>query len=136
MSCMLRISGADLNVTTMLTQHALPGAQVWEKGAPRIIKGKFHADSGVSVVVSEADFDQFDLQVTEATEFLELNASMLADIVAYPGVEEVIFDFGIALYKDHLMLSSYLPPRFIQLAASAGIGIMLSHYACSDDNDD
>ena len=134
MSCMLRISGANLDVTTMLAQHPLPGQKVWKKGEPRVLKGKFHVDSGANVVVSEADFDQFDRQVMDATEFLELHTNALANIVAYPGVEDVIFDFGIALYEDHVMTSSYFPPRFVQLAANAGVGVMLSHYACSDDD--
>ena len=133
---MLRISGADVDVMAMLAQHPLPVHQVWRKGEQRVLKGKFHTDSGASVVVSEADFDQFDLQVNEATKFLEIYASTLANIAAYPGVEEVIFDFGIALYGGRVMMSSYLPPRFIELAAGAGIGVMLSHYACSEDDDE
>jgi hypothetical protein len=133
---MLRISGADVDVTTMLAQHPLPVQKVWRKGEQRVLKAKFHIDSGASVVVSEADLDQFDLQVTEATKFLEIYASTVANIASYPGVEEVIFDFGIALYEGHVMMSSYLPPRFIELAAGAGIGIMLSHYACSEDDDE
>lgn len=134
MSCMLRISGIDLDVMTMLAQHPLPGQRVWRKGEPRVLKGKFYVDSGANVVVSEADLDQFDRQVMDATEFLELHTSVLANIVAYPGVEDVIFDFGIALYENHVMTHSYLPPRFIQLAANAGVGVTLSHYACSDDD--
>jgi hypothetical protein len=136
MSCMLRVFGADLDVKAMLAQHPLPVNRFWTKGEPRGLNGKPHLDSGASVIVSDADFDQFDLQVTEATEFLRSHASTIAGIVAYPGTEEVIFDFGIALYEDHVMMSSYLPPRFIQLAANAGVGIILSHYACSGDDDD
>lgn len=135
MSCMLRISGVDLDVTTVSSQHPLPGQIVWKKGEARVLKGKFHVDSGVSVVVSDADLDQFDLQVKDATQFLELHSGTITDIVTFPGVEEVIFDFGIALFEDRLASSSYLPPRFIQLAGNAGVGVMLSHYACSDDDD-
>ena len=111
MSCMLRISGVDLDVTTMLAQHTLPGQEIWKKGKPRVLKGKFHADSGANVIVSNADFDEFNLQVADAAKFLELHADTLAQIVAYPGADEVILDFGIALYRDHVMMSSYLPPR-------------------------
>jgi hypothetical protein len=133
---MLRMYGACLDVKTMLAQHSLPVNRSWTKGEPRGLKGRFYTNSGASVVVSDADFDQFDLQVREATKFLELHASALANIVAYPGVEEVTLDFGIALLEEHVMMSSYLPSGFIRLAASAGIGIMLSHYACSDDADE
>jgi hypothetical protein len=132
---MLRISGGDLDVTALLAQHPLPGQKVWKKGEQRALKGRLHSDSGASVIVSEADFDQFELQVTEATRFLERYANTLATIAEYPGVEEMIFDFGIALYEGHVMMSSYLPPRFIELAAGAGIGIVISHYACSNDDD-
>ena len=136
MSCMLRISGADLDVATMLAQHALPGQKIWKKGEPRLLKGKFHTHSGASVIVSDAEFDEFDRQVTDAIKFLELHAATLARIVAYPGTEEVALDFGIALYEDQVMMSSYLPPKFIRLAANAGVGVVLSYYACNDDDED
>ena len=136
MSCMLRISGVALDVQAMFAQHPLPVDRVWKKGEPRVLKGKFYTDSGASVVVSDAEFDQFDLQVAEATEFLELHRGTISNIVAYSGVEEVMLDFGIALFEDSVMMSSYLPPKFIQLAANAEVGVMLSHYACSDNDDD
>jgi hypothetical protein len=133
---MLRISGVALDVEAMLAQHPLRVNRVWKKGEPRGLKGQFHAHSGASVIVSDAAFDQFDLQVTAAGNFLELHCCTITDIVAYPGVEEVMFDFGIALCKDSFVMSSYLPPKFVQLAANAEVGVMLSHYVCSDNDDD
>jgi hypothetical protein len=117
MSCMLRISGANLDVTTMLAQHPLPGQKVWRKGEPRVLKGKFHVDSGANVVVSEADFDQFDLQVTDATEILELHTNALANIVAYPGVEDVVFDFWHRIVRRSCDDEFVLPTRVYSIGS-------------------
>jgi hypothetical protein len=135
MSCVLRISGGDLNINAMLELHPLPVQSVWTKGEARILKGRFHTDSGANVVVSEAQLEQFDRQSADAVAFLELHAPAIGMVGRYPGVEEVIFDFGVALVEDHITQSSYLSPQLIQLAAIAGIGIVLSHYPCSEDVD-
>jgi hypothetical protein len=138
MSCILRIYGESLDIDTLLSQHPLVADCTWKKGEPRIIKihGKVYPDSGAHFLASDADLDEFDLQVTETTEFLELHAPVIARIVAFPGMQHAVLDFGVALKEGYVAQLSYLPPRLIQLAASAGIGVRTSHYACSNDDEE
>jgi hypothetical protein len=132
MSCILRIYGESLDIDALLSRYSLVVDRSWKKGEPRTFKGKFHLDSGANFLASDADLDEFDRQVKEATEFLELHAPVIAEMVAFPGVENAVLDFGIALHEGYMAQFSYLPPQFVQLAARAGVGLEISHYACSE----
>lgn len=136
MSCILRISGESLDIDSLLAQHSLIADRAWKKGEPYFLKGRFNSDSGANFIASNADLDEFDLQVTEATEFLGLHRSEIARIVAFPGAQDAVLDFGVALYEGYVALVLSLPPRLIQLAASAGVGVEISHYPCSRDDEE
>jgi hypothetical protein len=130
----LRISGETLDIDSLLSQCPLAVDRSWKKGEPRSPNGRLHSDSGANVIASEADLDAFERQVIEATEFLTLHATDIAQIAVFPGVQNAVLDFGISLKVGYFTQFSYLPPRLIQLAASAGIGIEISHYACGDED--
>ena len=136
MSCILRVSGEFLDIDTLLSEHPLVVDRTWKKGEPRTLKGKFHSDSGANFAASVADLDEFDRQVADAIEFLELHALTLAKIVLFPGVQISVLDFGVALNEGYVAQFSYFPPKFLQLAASAGVGVEISHYACGKDEEE
>ena len=133
MSCILRISGESLNVDALLSQCDMVPDRTWKKGETRSQKGKIYSDSGANFIASEADFDEFTLQLTEATTYLETHASTIVKMVAIPGVQFAVLDFGVCLREENVALFCYFPPQFIQLATSAGIGLEVSQYACSED---
>ncbi|MDE2428131.1 MAG: hypothetical protein KGM99_05350 [Burkholderiales bacterium] len=135
MSCLLRISGESLDIDALLSLHSLPLDRAWKKGEPRVLKGKFHLDSGLNILVSDANLDQITRQIEEATNYLELNAPVLAKISAFPGVQNATLDFGIAIYEGHVAQFSFFPAKFIQLVANAGISLEVSHYACCNENE-
>ncbi len=135
MSCILRISGDSLNVESLLSKFPLDADRSWKKGEPRTLKGKLYIDSGANFLASEADLDEFNRQVSEATEYLKLNALVISEMVKFPGVQDAVLDFGVAFKEEYVTQFSYLPPKLIQLAASAGVGIEISHYACGNDGD-
>jgi len=64
MSCVLRITGEKLNINKLLT--IAPEADAyWEKGEPRLLtkpNGKKHLQSGANYCISDADFNEFELQ--------------------------------------------------------------------------
>lgn len=136
MSCILRISGESLDVDSLLREFPLEVDHSWKIGEPRIQKGKLHSDSGANFVASEADLDEFNRQVSEATEYLEIHASIISKIVKFPGVKDATLDFGVSLKEGYVTHFAYLPPKFIQLVASTGIGVEISHYACGNDNEE
>jgi hypothetical protein len=132
MSCILRISGESLDIDILLSLCSVPVDRMWRKGEPRVLRGKFHSDSGANFLVSDADLVEFDNQVVDATEFLEEYASAIAKIIAFPGVQNAVLDFAVAINDGYVTQSSYLPPKFLQLAARLEIGVEISHYPCID----
>ena len=135
MSCMLRIGGDTLDIDALLSLHPFEINRLWRKGEPRGSAGKVHTNSGASAVVSDAEFEEFDLQVGDATAFLETHGPIVAQAACFPGVDYAVLDFAVALRMGYLSQSSCLPPRLIQLAALAGIGLEISHYPCSADEE-
>jgi len=133
MSCILRISGESLNVDALLSHRDMTPDRTWKKGEARSLKGKIHSDSGANFIASEADLDEFTRQLTEATTYIKTHAPTIAKMVATPGVQYAVLDFGVSLQEGNVAQFCYFPPQFIQLAASAGIGLEVSQYACSDD---
>lgn len=136
MSSILRISGQSLDVVALLSMYSLPFDRVWKKGEPRVLKGKFYSDSGASFLASDAGLDEFDRQVSEAIDYLERHASVIAKMVVFPGVQNAVLDFGFSLYEGNVAKFAFLPPKLVQLAASAGIAVEISHYACSKDDEE
>jgi hypothetical protein len=136
MSSILRISGQSLDIDALLSENSLPFDRIWRKGEPRVLKGKLYSDSGANFLASGADLDEFDRQVSEATEYLEQHAPVIAKMVEFPGVQNAVLDFGFSLYEGSVAQFSFLPPKLVRLAASAGIGLEISHYACSKDDED
>lgn len=113
MSSILRISGQSLDIGALLSLHSLPFDRIWRKGEPRILKGKLHSDSGASFLASDADLDEFDRQVSEATDYLEQHAPVIAKMVEYPGVQNAVLDFGFSLYEGNVAQFSFLPPKLV-----------------------
>jgi len=132
MSCMLRISGQSLDVDAMLSECGLIPHRTWRKNEARTLKGKVHTDSGANFLASEADLDNFAGQVEEAVAFLERHAAIAAKMAAFPGVQAAVLDFGVSLSEGYLAQFCYLPPRLVQIAASAMLGLEVSQYACSE----
>jgi hypothetical protein len=136
MSCVLRIYGESLDVDAMLSHCPISPDRVWKKGEPRISKDKFYSNSGASFLSSGADLDEFDKQVVEAISFLDSHSQEISGMVAFSGVEAAVLDFGVSLYEGYVAQSSYLPPRLIQLASKTGIGVQVSHYVCSKEDEE
>lgn len=137
MSCILRVFGDALNVEALLTQLALEPDRVWRKGDPRFKSkpnGEVLNNSGASFMASEAEMFEFNIQAEEASAFLEKHRLDIRKMVDYPGVDGVVLDFGVEL-RDVAIHSDYLSPKLIQAAAQAGIGVELSHYPFSKENE-
>ncbi|GMU46170.1 MAG: hypothetical protein AMXMBFR26_09520 [Porticoccaceae bacterium] len=134
MSCVLRVSGEALDVDALLSEVSLQPDKIWRNGESRF-GGKIESDSGANFLVSEADLNQFDVQLQEATEFLEQQATVVAKIASFPGVESAVLDFGIEVRAGFVAQFDHLPRQFIQAAVKAGISVELSHYVCSEDEE-
>ena len=135
MSCILRVSGAELDVDALLGAVDLKPDRVWRRGEPRRAskpEGKRHECSGATFVASDADFDEFDQQLNDAPSYLEAHCREIASMAAFEGVQDVILDFGIE-FREVPIHSDILPLEFLKAAAEAGISVELSHYPCSEE---
>jgi hypothetical protein len=103
------------------------GAPVFPVSQP---SGRRNERSGVHVLASDADFNEFPRQVEEATVFLRGNTDQLRRLCEFPGIESVMLDFGIEC-RDVPVQCDYLTPELIRLAGSLGLGIELSQYSTS-----
>jgi hypothetical protein len=137
MSCILRVSGAQLDVDALLASVRLIPDRVWHRGEPRLESrpnGKCHEHSGATFLASGADFGDFDRQIEEATRFLEDHSTQIAGIVTFKDVEAATLDFGIEL-RDVMIHRDILAPRFLRAAALAGVAVELSHYPCNHEEE-
>jgi len=116
-----------------MASSSLAADNVWTKGEARAVGGTVHSTSGVSFVASEADFDEFDAQVVEASQFVVENLADISRLAAFPGVEYALLDFGVSMYEDSFTISCHLPPALVRIAASAGLGLAVSYYATSSE---
>ncbi|MDO8654378.1 MAG: hypothetical protein Q7R66_19580 [Undibacterium sp.] len=131
MSCILRISGASLDVDFMMSGSGcghLP-YQLWRKGEAGTLNGEMHADSGVNFLASEAGLDDFATQVKDALAFLEESVALVAKMARFTGVQIAVLDFGISRSDGSTAQFCHLPPRLVQLAASAMLALEISLYA-------
>lgn len=131
MSCVLRISGASLDVDLMMSGSGCGHIpyQIWWKGEAGMFTDEMRADSGVNFLASEANLDDFAAQVKDALAFLEENAAAVAKMAKFSGVQLAVLDFGISRYAGSAAQFCRLPPRLVQLAASAMLALEISYYA-------
>ncbi|MFT4639529.1 MAG: hypothetical protein ACI8T1_002854 [Verrucomicrobiales bacterium] len=104
--------------------------KVWRKGEIRSASrpdGKANRHSGATFIASDADFEEFETQVVEATRFLVQHRDEMRDLVRFDAVDHATLDFGIEL-RDVMIHSDTLTPELIAAAAAVGVSIELSHY--------
>lgn len=134
MSCILRISGTNLNLNEFSSSSLLPYS-TWEKGKPKSANkpdGKINSSSGMRYLVSEADFDEFEIQKIDAIKYLKVNCKELEKLMSVGNIEEACLDFAIER-RDVVVQSDFFQPELLRLSGELGIGIMLSQYPIGND---
>lgn len=131
MPAVLRAYGKDFDVDRFLAGCVLPVCAVKRRGEPVFPSsqpnGRRHDRSGVHVVASDAEFDDFPRQSKEATDFLQANAEQIRRLFEWPGVEDACLDFGLER-QDVVLQCEYLPPELVRLAGALGLGVEVSLY--------
>jgi hypothetical protein len=135
LSAVLRASGPDFDVDAFVADCHWSVVKVFHRGEALLPKtkpdGRKRDESGLNVVVSEADSHQFKKQLRDAVEFLTESSAEVRRLVAFPGVTGVVLDFGIA-WRDVVAQSDQFPAGLVRLAGATGIALELSHYPVSD----
>ena len=138
MSCILRISGENLNIDALLDSVEIKPYKIWHSGEPRSKSrpdGKRSTTSGASFLASDADFSEFDLQVKEVTSFLRKHREDITVMAEHEESEYPLLDFGIEL-RDVAIHGDFLPLPLLEAAVAARVSILLSHYPCPEGEGD
>ncbi len=139
MSAILRAAGRDFDVDAFLASSTLKPCKVHHRGEPRIPGSQTdpgarpNEASGLNLVASEADFDEFEKQVADATEFLLAESEEIRRLVECPGVDGVTLDFGIER-RDVAVQCDVLPAELVRVAGTLGLSIELTQYPPKDES--
>jgi hypothetical protein len=130
MSSILRVSGTDFDVDCFLEESQYTPCAVYRRGEPRWRSnptGPKNDRSGINLVASDADFDDVATQIEETIAFLTQNMEELQRLRMYPGVEDIILDFGIRR-SDEPIQNIEFPSALLRLAGALDITLDLSIY--------
>ncbi|MDU9047270.1 MAG: hypothetical protein Q3M30_00355 [Candidatus Electrothrix sp. Rat3] len=100
-------------------------------------KGRFFEDSGFSVDISDEDWNDISNQIVDAENFLNENFNELNRLSETPNVEDIRFDFpySLRLNENIFTQSEYIPPSFLKIIGRLNIGIEMSLYPLSKDEE-
>lgn len=87
------------------------------------------------MVVSDAEFTEVDRQIEEALHSLEVHMDALKLLTSFPGVLDVVLDFGIE-DRDVGAQADYFPPDLLRALGDLNIGLVVSRYPRSDEEDE
>jgi hypothetical protein len=129
--CVLHVTGEKLDPKTVLADLTLEPYSVYHKG-DKVFRehDRVHPLSGFSCDVS-APSNELAQEIAEATAFLTEHENDLRRLGTTPGVNAMLLDFGYGLRIDGeqcVVQRDFLPPAFVRLCGSLGIGITLSLY--------
>ena len=126
MTCVLRALGAAFNPEAYLADSPFSEATSYHVGQPaRGAQGR--SGAGFNVTVSEAGFDDLDVQIQEAIAFLDTHEDELRRLGRFPGVDEMEIDFGIE-WRDSSPQTDIFPPDLLWRAGALDIGLRITHY--------
>lgn len=139
MSCILRAGGKDFDVDALLSQISITPDSFWRRGEKHYPKSatnqKTNEHSGVRFLASGADFSEFRKQIEEATAFLLENQNDIRVLMAFPGVEGAVLDFGAEIHPPG-WASFTFPPELSGVAGNLGLSLCLSVYPVDEEAED
>ena len=146
MSCILRVSGNhNFRIDEYLTFSKLNAYSIYRIGEKRKhrmkLNSEFYETNGFQIEVSNAEFDDFDQQKSDANTFLKENFDSLSQMRAYglksDNENSIYLDFAIEnLYQDYYVQTKFLEPEILKLAGSLNIEIALSLYEPASDDEE
>jgi len=136
--CVLRAYGKHFNVDAYMEKSKLKPCLVYHKGEvknPKPIKRIYKwPESGINVVVSNASFENFRRQIRDAIKFLIKNKSEIKKLRKFKGVEGIQLNFPTSHDRDQFIQEYFLPAELIALASELGLGLAISEYPESNEN--
>lgn len=138
--CVFHVSSFTDSFQTFLENHPeLPVYKKHEKGDTPHIKSEQgpHENYGFSCEVSDREWDDVEGQVVDMISFLEVYTPYLQALQATHNIDNWRFDmpYECRLDGERYAQFDYLPPKLIRLAGALEIGIELSLYWPSDEEE-
>ena len=143
MSCILIIEGENFNVNEFLRLTELEPYEKHIRGEKRPFKkvGKtdIYETSGCRFDLSNAEFNQFDIQKEDVIKYLKTNIDKLKQI--YPlGIKETetpVVGFAIEnRMSDFWCQTEYLQPELLKLVSELNFGIEITQYHPASETED
>jgi hypothetical protein len=131
MSCVLRAIGRSFDVDVFLAESALRPEAVFHRGearVPGLPDAPRWSASGFNLALGDEGLHDLEPQLRDAGRFLNEHEDELRRLGAFPGVEEVCLDFGIAR-RDGAMQSDVFPADLLWRAGALDIDLVVTHYA-------
>jgi hypothetical protein len=124
MACHLWITG-DFNPERLLA--LIDWEAEWHRKGEPTKGGEPFKWSVIYLSVSDAGFDQFDVQVADTIEFLTQESAALNIIRSMPGVNEMVLVFGVAQHNQPSYGYTF-PVRLLELAGRHSVNVQISLY--------
>lgn len=129
MACVLHFVGDSADVAELERLSPVEPCNVFRMGQPKSGRpnSRLARTSGVSLVVSDADFDELEEQQVEALAFLNQHQSALRAMRAVRGVESASIDFGISM-RNVIVQSDSFDPEVLAAIGGLRLCLVLSQY--------
>ncbi|CAN7516525.1 hypothetical protein [Acidovorax sp. Root217] len=129
MGCILSFNGPDADVAQLLALSPVEPINVWRRGEPLSSRpnSRLARTSGVVLQISDAEFEELELQQADAIRFLNDHDQALQAMRTVKGVEVACVDFGIAM-RSVIVQSDRFPAELIAALAKVGCTMELTQY--------
>ena len=142
MSCQLRFSAKSFDVDSYLLTSQLNPHEVFRAGSYQqtVLESWITEHPGFCVTASNADFDDFNGQVTDTGKFIWQHMEELEVLGKMEYRVTFFFDFGLTttLFEEDVWVQSFhFPVEFLTLLSRIGAGLEISsYYPTSEDNEE
>ncbi|WP_228899526.1 hypothetical protein [Acidovorax sp. Leaf73] len=129
MGCIIHFVGREADVESLVALSPVEPCNIWRRGVPRSSRPNSRpaVTSGLTLVVSDAEFEDLEQQQADAIQFLRAHSSILKNMSEVAGVEHATLDFGIAM-RDVVVQSDHFPADLTAALAVAGCGMELTQF--------
>ena len=136
MECVLRVYGKGFDVDEFLAECPWSPNPVHRRGQRRPVRVRGpekHEQFGFALAIPGSDTpgEVFADQASAVLAFLNENHAELVRLGSFPGVESRVLDFGVPIYEDQPMRSNHIPLELVRVAATFGLALEITVYACS-----
>ena len=129
MGCVLHFVGDDFDAHKLAESCPVEPCTVWRKGEPRSLSpnARICTSSGLSFVISDAEFECFEEQQSDAIQFLKVHQTEIRHMASHPGVLSSVIDFGVAM-RDVIAQTDEFRADLITCVGELGLKLAISQY--------